>query len=86
MGIFFLLMHMILKLMGYFKMKRHTCIICKRKRYEMYMKNVFYNSWACKDKYFFQYCCDNKEIHEAKIIIDKLKTFKYISLSHLSRK
>jgi len=66
-------------------MKRHTCIICKRKRNEMYMENVFYNSWACKDKYNFKYCYCNKEIDEAKIIIDKLKTFKHISLKHLGK-
>jgi hypothetical protein len=65
-------------------MKRYTCIICKRKRYEQNMKNVFGNSWACTDKYMFQYCCDNKEIYEARIIIEKLKTFKHIGLKHLS--
>ena len=28
-------------------MKRHTCIICGKKRYEDSMTNVFYSSWAC---------------------------------------
>lgn len=65
-------------------MKRHTCIICKRKRNETNMKKVFHSSWACTDKYYFQYCCDNKEIYEAIAIIKKLKTFKFINLKHLS--
>ena len=28
-------------------MKRHTCIICGKKRYERVMRNVFQQSWTC---------------------------------------
>lgn len=27
--------------------KRHTCVICGKKRYEDRMKKVFIQSWAC---------------------------------------
>lgn len=63
--------------------KRHTCIICKRKRYEHNMKKVLINSWACIDKYYFQYCIDNKEIIETQKFINLLKTFKFIKKTHL---
>ncbi|WP_321777786.1 hypothetical protein [Sulfurimonas sp.] len=63
--------------------KRHTCIICKRKRYEYYMKSVLKSSWACKDKYHFQYCCDNKEIEIAENIRQELKKLKFIKIQHI---
>ena len=63
--------------------KRHTCIICGRKRYEHYMKPVLSSSWACKDKYYFQYCCEHEEIKQAQEIIDMLKKFKHIKRLHI---
>ena len=71
-------------------MKRHTCIICKRKRNEFYMKKVLINSWACNDTYSsyrgfnFSPCCDNKEIRIAENIIGELKEFKYLNVRHIS--
>ena len=63
--------------------KRHTCIICNRKRYERYMKPVLQSSWACKDEYHFQVCCDNNEILVSERIIKDLKKFKYINMRHI---
>jgi len=66
--------------------KRHTCIICKRKRYEHNMKQVLFNSWACKDKYHFQVCCDNSEIRIAEKIREDLKKLKHIKIQHITGK
>ncbi len=63
--------------------RRHTCIICNRKRYERYMKPVLHSSWACKDEYHFQVCCDNKEIRIAEKIIEDIKRFKHINIRHI---
>jgi hypothetical protein len=62
---------------------RHTCIICKRKRYERYMKRVLINSWVCTDKYHLQYCCDNKEIRIAEKIKEELKKLNHIKIQHI---
>jgi hypothetical protein len=42
--------------------KRHTCIICKSKRNESKMINVFGSSWACKYKSYAYYCSDHPDI------------------------
>ena len=65
-------------------MKRHTCIICKRKRNEIYMKNVFKSSWACKDSYHFSVCSDHTDIRVIIKIFDLLKTLKHLNVKHLS--
>ena len=63
--------------------KRHTCIICNRKRYERYMKPVLYSSWVCTDEYYLQFCCDNKEIKIAENIKKDLEKLKHIKLQHI---
>jgi hypothetical protein len=63
--------------------KRHTCIICKRKRYELYMKQVLFSSWACKDKYYFQVCSSHSEIRLAEKIREDLKKLKIINIKHI---
>ena len=63
--------------------KRHTCVICGRKRYEYFMKSVLRNSWACKDKYHLQVCCDNEEIRIAEKIIEQISNFKFIKKNHI---
>ena len=63
--------------------KRHTCIICKRKRYERNMKKVLMSSWACKDEYHFQVCCDNKDIKIAEHIKEELKKLKHLKIQHI---
>ena len=45
-------------------MKRHTCVICKKKRIEIKMSKVFLHSWACNYN-----CVNNKEIIEAEQIL-----------------
>ena len=68
-------------------MKRHTCIICGKKRYEHNMENVFKSSWACT-KNDFQFilssCVDNKEINVAKRIIEDFKKLKLIKTQHVT--
>ena len=66
-------------------MKRHTCIICGRKRYELYMKKVLVSSWACTDGiyHFSNPCAYHQEILEAQEIIEKISSFKYITIKHL---
>ena len=63
--------------------KRHTCIICKRKRYEIYMKSVLSSSWVCKDEYHFQVCSDNEELRIAERIREDLKKMKFIKIQHI---
>lgn len=70
-----------------FIFNRHTCIICGKKRNELFMKNVFGSSWACTKTNSYLYiktCVDSSEILTALEIIQKLKTLKRIKLSHLS--
>jgi len=64
---------------------RHTCIICKRKRYELKMKKVFLSSWACSDPFYSQNCSNHPEIKQANIILQQLKGFKHITLKHFSK-
>jgi len=63
--------------------KRHTCIICNRKRYERYMKKVLVSSWVCTDEYHFQFCSDNEEIKIATHIQLELKKLKHIKIQHI---
>ena len=63
--------------------KRHTCIICGRKRYEFHMKKVLVSSWVCTDKYHFQVCSDNEEIRVAEKISEDLKKLKHIKIQHI---
>ena len=64
---------------------RHTCVICKKKRYERYMTKVLVSSWACKDGSFFGNCCDHNEIIKGQEILDALSKFKKIKLKHFSK-
>ena len=67
-------------------MKRHTCIICGRKRNEHYMINVFANSWACEKndfKFILPPCYVDSEIRIAKQIILDLKKLKKINIRHI---
>jgi len=63
--------------------KRHTCIICKRKRYEIFMKEILVSSWVCTDEYKHKFCSDNEEIKIAVEFKKKFDKFKYINVRHL---
>ena len=66
--------------------KRHTCIICKSKRYEINMNNVFGNSWACvKPRYYFSdsTCFYHGDIKLFIKIIEDVKKLKILKLSYL---
>lgn len=63
--------------------KRHTCIICKRKRYERYMKPILFSSWVCKDEYYLQVCSDTEEIRIAERIREDLKKMRFIKVQHI---
>lgn len=53
--------------------KRHTCIICKSKRYEVYMISTG-AGWACRDSIFrsFDYGCESHSDIEKIIRIHEL--------------
>lgn len=62
-------------------MKRHTCIICKAKRYSKNMKPCLVSSWVCcTDKH---YCCDDVEIVAAENILSDLRKLKKINVKHI---
>lgn len=61
-------------------MNRHTCIICKKKRYADRMEKVFLNSYVCNDKIE---CKENEEIKISKEIIGLYKKLKIVNRSHL---
>ncbi len=63
--------------------KRHTCVICGRKRYERNMRKILNSSWVCTDKYHLEVCCDNKEIRIAEKIREQLKELKHINIRHI---
>ncbi len=63
-------------------MKRHTCIICKMKRYEINMKTVLERSWVCKDKN----CHKHKDIPIGEEIIRLYKKLKIVCRPHLFNK
>ena len=63
--------------------KRHTCIICKAKRNESRMINVFGNSWACKIYGYQYYCEDHSDIDimiEIRRLVRSLKVLKVANL------
>jgi hypothetical protein len=64
--------------------RRHTCIICKKKRYESKMKKVLVNSWACRylERNMNSYCYEHKEIKIGEKILEDLKKFKIIKIKH----
>lgn len=61
-------------------MNRHTCIICKRKRYANKMEKAFLNSYVCNDNLE---CKQNKEIEIGKQIIVLYGKLKKINKMHL---
>lgn len=61
-------------------MKRHTCIICKRKRYFDRMERAFLNSYVCSDNLV---CRENEEIKIAKEIIGLSNKLKKVNKVHL---
>ena len=65
--------------------KRHTCIICKRKRNESYMVNVFSSSWACEKSKYFGNCYCHSDIYIMKKIILLNSELKILNLSAMSR-
>jgi len=68
-------------------MKRHTCIICGKKRIELKMKNVFGSCWVCTTNDFMfvtETCSDSKEILIALRIIEDTKKLKNINLKHIA--
>lgn len=60
--------------------QRHTCIICKRKRYTEKMKKVFLNSWVCEDS---KECSAHSDIEIAKKIIELYKKLKKLNKMHI---
>ena len=66
--------------------KRHTCIICKKKRYEENMKNVFLNSWACSVNIYMSYldymCYEHNDIRLVKKILELKSQLKVVSLNN----
>ena len=64
---------------------RHTCVICKKKRYEKKMTKVLVSSWACNCTSFFKNCCDDEEIIIGTEIINKILKLKKIGLKHFSK-
>ena len=62
-------------------MKRHTCIICKKKRYENRMTKVLTTSWACNDK-----CIDHKDIEIAIKIKILYRQLKVLNRQHIFAK
>lgn len=69
--------------------KRHTCIICGRKKYEYKMENVFNNSWVCTSRNFdfsSYLCCEHPDILIAKKILNDFKKLKKIRVRHLFNK
>ena len=65
--------------------KRHTCIICKRKRNESRMINVFSNSWACEKYKHLGNCYCHSDIYIMKKIISLESELKILNLSAMSR-
>ena len=67
-------------------MKRHTCIICKSKRNENYMINVFGNSWACefdkKYRHISKPCYCHRDIVIMKKMILLKNDLKILSVSN----
>jgi len=66
------------------KRRRHTCIICGKKRYEYKMKPILSSSWVCCTKQLR--CCDDEEIKIATKILknlEQLKKLKKIKLIHI---
>lgn len=66
--------------------KRHTCIICGKKRFEYRMSNVFGNSWACRvnDSHFISFTCvDHSDISYSRRILSDLKKLQCINIKHL---
>ncbi len=60
-------------------MKRHTCVICKKKRYEDRMKKVFISSWVCLNT-----CENNEDIKTGKKIKELISQLKKINIKHLT--
>ena len=64
--------------------KRHTCIICKKKRYEPLMLNVFGQSWACGIEGFTNPACsDHGDIETMKEIQGLSVTLKILNVRAL---
>lgn len=67
--------------------KRHTCIICKKKRNQSKMNKVFKNSWACKDPlYYFSSmpsCSEHTDIVKVKKIIEDLEKLEILTINHI---
>jgi len=68
-------------------MKRHTCVICGKKRNEYRMKNVFGNSWACtvNDSRFIRtVCSDHSDFSYVNRIFRDLKKLQCINIKHIA--
>lgn len=67
--------------------KRHTCVICGKKRNEHRMKNIFGNAWVCgvNDSYFSRItCADHSDIFLSIKILNDLKKLKKIRITHIA--
>ncbi len=67
--------------------KRHTCIICGRKRYEKSMRKIFLNSWACSDTKFniHSYCYEHPDIKLAKKILEDISKIEIYTIKNIIR-
>ncbi len=65
--------------------KRHVCVICKRKRYEASMVNVFRSSWACisEPNSFFYQCSIHSDIAKARQMILLLDSLDKLNSRHI---
>lgn len=63
-------------------MSRHTCVICKTKRYEYSMQRVFGSSWACSSP---RSCFKHPDILIILKITKDINKLQILNLSHLSK-
>ena len=63
---------------------RHTCIICKRKREEKFMQNVFGASWACCFIYHWVggTCENHPDIERIKHIQSEIKKLEKVRFNN----
>lgn len=60
-------------------MKRHTCVICKKKRYTGFMKKAFSHSWVCANGI----CENHKDIVAIKKIIKLYRDLEKVTKVHI---
>lgn len=59
--------------------KRHTCIICGKKRYSRFMKMVLVSSWVCNDSK----CLQHHDIKLSEKIRSDIQKLKKVNIKHI---